>query len=80
MMDEWIRMKQCMEDSGCSAAAITRAKNFYQAGAVDDLIRFLRSCRCEALEEIHEKQKKLDQLEETSAEMNDPQGMQLKLF
>ena len=25
-------------------------------------------------------QKKLDQLEETSAEMNDPQGMQLKLF
>ena len=46
-MDEWIRMKQCMEDSGCSAAAITRAKNFYQAGAVDDLIRFLRSCRCE---------------------------------
>ncbi len=63
MMDEWIRMKQCMEDSGCSAAAITRAKNFYQAGAVDDLIRFLRSCRCEALEEIHEKQKKLDQLD-----------------
>ena len=63
MLDEWARMKQCMEDSGCSAAAITRAKNFYQAGAVNDLIRCLRSCRCDALEEIHEKQKKLDRLD-----------------
>ena len=63
MMVEWARMKQCMEDSGCSAAAITRAKNFYQAGAVNDLIRCLRSCRCDALEEIHEKQQKLDRMD-----------------
>jgi hypothetical protein len=62
-MDEWKQMKECMTDAGCSEAAIQRAESLYQAGATDDLVRCLRSCRCDALEEIHEKQKQLDRLD-----------------
>ena len=62
-MENWTRIRECMEDSGCSAAAVRRAEALFQGGAVDDLIRCLRSCRCDALEEIHEKQKQLDRLD-----------------
>ncbi len=63
-MDDWTRMRDCMADSGCSTAAIRRAEALFQAGAVEDLVRCLRSCRCDALEEIHEKQKQLDRLDQ----------------
>jgi len=62
-MEDWTRMRQCMEDAGCSAASISRVESLYQAGAVEDLIRCLRSCRCDTLEQIHEKQKQLDRLD-----------------
>ena len=62
-MEAWTGMRQCMKDAGCSAEAISRAESFYEAGAVEDLIRCLRSCRCEALEQIHQKQKQLDRLD-----------------
>ena len=62
-MEDWTRMKECMTDAGCSAAAIRRAERLYQAGADEDLIRCLRACRCDALEQLHEKQKQLDRLD-----------------
>ena len=62
-MESWTQIKECMEDSGCSAAAVRRAETLYQGGAVEELIRCLRSCRCDALEEIHEKQRQLDRLD-----------------
>ena len=62
-MEDWTQIKGCMEDSGCSADAIRRAETFFQEEAVEDLIRCLRVCRCDALEEIHKKQKQLDQLD-----------------
>ena len=62
-MGDWTQIRECMEDSGCSAAAIHRAETLYQGGAVEELIRCLRSCRCDALEEIHEKQRQLDRLD-----------------
>lgn len=62
-MGDWTQIKECMEDSGCSTAAIRRAETLYQGGAVEELIRCLRSCRCDALEEIHEKQRQLDRLD-----------------
>jgi len=62
-METWMGMCQCMEDAGCSAEAISRAESLYEAGAVEELIRCLRACRCDALEEIHEKQKQLDRLD-----------------
>ena len=52
-MDDWTSMKECMADAGCSDASIRRAETLYQSGRADELIRCLRSCRCDALEEIH---------------------------
>ena len=52
-----------MEDAGCPAETVGRAERLYRAGEVKELIRCLRSCRCDALEEIHEKQRKLDLLD-----------------
>lgn len=62
-MVEWTSMKECMTDAGCSDIAIQRAENLYQNGKSEDLIRCLRSCRCDTLEELHEKQKQLDRLD-----------------
>ena len=63
-MVDWMNMKECMTDAGCSNTAIRRAELLYQNGKSEDLIRCLRSCRCDALEEIHEKQKQLDRLDQ----------------
>ena len=62
-VDEWKRMKDCMTDAGCSAAAVQRAEGLFQSGKTEDLIHCLRSCRSNVLEEIHEKQKTLDRLD-----------------
>ena len=63
-MVDWMNMKECMTDAGCSNSVIQRAELLYQNGKSEDLIRCLRSCRCDALEEIHEKQKQLDRLDQ----------------
>ncbi|MBR6951954.1 MAG: hypothetical protein IKH56_09550 [Oscillospiraceae bacterium] len=62
-MEVWKEMRARMEDAGCTADAIGRAESLYEAGAVEDLIRCLRSCRCDALEEIHVRQRRLDVLD-----------------
>ena len=62
-MIDWASMRECMTDAGCSETTVLCAEHFYQNGSAEDLIRCLRSCRCDALEEIHEKQKQLDRLD-----------------
>ncbi len=62
-MKDWAAIKECMTDAGCSEAAIEQAESLCQRGRAEDLIRCLRACRCDALEEIHEKQKQLDRLD-----------------
>ena len=62
-MGDWTQIKGCMEESGCSAAAIRRAETLFREGAVEDLLRCLRVCRCDALEQMHEKQRQLDRLD-----------------
>lgn len=62
-MVDWTSLRECMSDAGCSETRIRRAEQFYRRGSTEDLIRCLRSCRCDALEEIHEKQKQLDRLD-----------------
>lgn len=62
-MVDWTSMQECMTDAGCSEATIRRAEQFYQNGSAEDLICCLRSCRWNALEEIHEKQRQLDRLD-----------------
>ena len=62
-MEAWKEIRACMEDAGCPAETVGRAERLYRAGEVKELIRCLRSCRCDALEEIHEKQRQLDKLD-----------------
>ena len=62
-MDDWTRIRECMTDAGCSEAAIERAGRLFASGASEELLRCLRSCRCDALEEIHAKQRQLDRLD-----------------
>ena len=62
-MIEWSGMKECMADAGCSETAILRAERLCRDGSREELIRCLRSCRCDVLEEIHEKQRQLDRLD-----------------
>ena len=62
-MKDWASIKECMADAGCSDAAIRRAESLCRSGRSEDLIRCLRACRCEALEEIHLKQRQLDRLD-----------------
>ena len=63
-MEDWKRISENMEDAGCGPAAIERARELYGAGATEDLLRCLRSCRCEQLERLHEKQRQLDRLDD----------------
>ena len=62
-MKDWTAIKECMTDAGCTAASIDRAERLCQSGKTEDLIRCLRACRCDALEELHQKQKQLDRLD-----------------
>ena len=73
-MDEWIRIRECLTDAGCGEAAIRRAEGLYRSGRAEDLIRCLRSFRYEVLEEIHEKQKRLDRLDMLIRETKNGKG------
>ena len=49
-----------MGDAGCSAEDIERACRLHEAGLDDELIRCLRRCRCDLIEELHESQRRVD--------------------
>ncbi|MCR4962447.1 MAG: hypothetical protein K6B40_01045 [Firmicutes bacterium] len=52
-----------LKDAGCGSAEITKAKQLYEAGDTDAMIRHLRKCRCSRLEELHEGQRRIDCLD-----------------
>ena len=62
-MDERTSLRSCMEDAGCDEPSIQRAERLFALGAEEELIRYLRRCRCEQLDALHEKQKQLDRLD-----------------
>ena len=49
-----------MGDAGCSSADIERVRSLYEAGLEDDIVRCLRRCRCDLMEEPHRSQRKVD--------------------
>lgn len=50
-------------DAGCSDEEIAQAKRLYDAGRYDELRRYLRLCRCELMEQLHEQQRCVDCLD-----------------
>ena len=62
-MDDWGSLRVRMEDAGCDPGSIARAEALCAAGAREELIRWLRCCRCAQLDALHEKQRQLDRLD-----------------
>ena len=55
---EKILINMC--DAGCSYADIERVRSLYEAGLEDDIVRCLRRCRCDLMEELHKSQRRVD--------------------
>ena len=49
-----------MGDAGCSGEDIERVRKLHEAGLDEDIIRCLRRCRCDLMEELHKSQRKVD--------------------
>ena len=52
-----------LEDAGCGGEEIEKAKQLYETGNTEALIRHFRKCRCSRMEELHESQRKVDCLD-----------------
>lgn len=53
----------CLSDAGFSGEAISEAVRLCEAGQKKDLVRFLRVMRCDLIEELHERQKRIDRFD-----------------
>ena len=49
-----------MGDAGCSRTDIERVRNLHEAGFDDEIIKCLRRCRCDLIEELHRNQRRVD--------------------
>ena len=49
-----------MRDAGCSDADIERVCNLYEAGFEDEIVKCLRRCWCDLIDELHRSQRKVD--------------------
>ena len=63
MNEEMKNILTNLEDAGCGAEELNKAKQLYEAGDTDALIRYFRKCRCRRMEELHESQRKVDCLD-----------------
>ena len=49
-----------MGDAGCPDSDIERVRSLHEAGLDDDIVRCLRRCRCDLMEELHRSQRRVD--------------------
>ena len=52
-----------LSDIGCDDKQICFMKKMYEEGDTDTLLRDLRKCRCHLMDELHESQKKVDNMD-----------------
>ena len=52
-----------LSDSGFKQEVIEKAERLWETGRTQDLIRYLRSCRCELMDILHESQKRVDRVD-----------------
>lgn len=50
-------------DVGCARHEAEIAGELYKNGQTDELIRFLKKCRCSLMDEMHESQRKVDRMD-----------------
>ncbi len=52
-----------LNDNGCRMEDINRAKALYESGDGEALIKHLRKCRCDLVEEMHNSQRRVDRMD-----------------
>ncbi len=63
-MSEYAKdLTTCLADAGFSKEAISEAVRLCEAGQKKDLVRLLRVRRCDLIEELHERQRKIDRFD-----------------
>ena len=63
MNEELEKILTNLSDSGCASEELQKAKQLYEAGETEALIRYFRKCRCSRMDELHESQRKVDCLD-----------------
>ena len=63
MKDRLEKMTMALSDAGCRQDAIERAGRLLEAGRTDELIRHLRLCRCDLMDDMHKTQRRLDRMD-----------------
>ena len=60
-MDERLEfMAAALSDAGLGQEAVQRAEGLLAAGRREDLIRYLRLCRCDLMDDLHKTQRRVD--------------------
>ena len=57
------KILESLTDMGCDEKEISFMKKMYEEGDTDTLLRDLRKCRCHLMDELHDSQKKVDNMD-----------------
>lgn len=63
MNDYERELTDCLADAGFDGDTTSEAVRLYKNGVKNDLMRFLRSKRCDLIDKMHESQKKIDRFD-----------------
>lgn len=58
-----VKILENLSDMCCDDKQIDFMKKMYEEGDTDTLLRDLRKCRCHLMDELHESQKKVDNMD-----------------
>lgn len=53
-----------MADAGCGSADIEKVRSLFEAGLYDEIVKCMRRCRCELMEELHMRQRMVDRMDQ----------------
>ena len=63
MNEQRERLSMTLSDAGLGQEAIAQAERLMEAGRTEELIRFLRLCRCGLMDDLHTAQRRVDRLD-----------------
>ena len=63
MSDYEIALTACLSEAGFDGDTVNEAIRLYKNGSRDDLKQYLRSKRCDLIEQMHESQKRIDRFD-----------------
>ena len=63
METQWDDLCQALADAGCGGDAVQGAARLLAAGRADELVLYLRRCRCELVDAMHESQRRVDRMD-----------------